>query len=141
MTDRAFPPAGRELHSLLMGFKSALYDSNTRLYAYPYHFDELQRLVESRPTLGVLYLEVSDFNRVEWLCGWQTFDEILASLAGELDRLKGTSYPPNAILSSVGVHGGGFVLFVPENFLGSEVSLSDLEAMAGGLARRVHGAV
>src|SRR5262249_43502515 len=114
---------------------------NTRLFAYPFHLDELQKLVESRPILGVLYLEVSDFNRVEWLCGWQTFDQILGSVSHALAGLKGDAYPPSALLAATGVHGGGFLLFIPENFLGSEPSLPDLETMGGGLARRVHGAV
>src|SRR5215471_17010236 len=102
----------RSLRSLLLGLKGALYDANTQLYAFPFHFDALQRLVECCPTLGVLYLEVSDFSRVEWLCGWQTFDEILGSLARELERVRGESYPASALLSSAGVHGGGFLLFL-----------------------------
>src|SRR5437867_12970747 len=122
MSQAEIAESGRDMRSALMGLKSALYDSNTGLYAYPYYFDHLQRMVEYRPILGVLYFEVFDFDRIEWLCGWQTFDEILRSLAGELSALRGESYPPGALLASAGVHGGGFLIFLAENFLGSEPS-------------------
>jgi EAL domain-containing protein (putative c-di-GMP-specific phosphodiesterase class I)/GGDEF domain-containing protein len=132
---------GKDWHCVLLGLKSALYDSNTGLFAYPYYFDRLQRLVEFRPTLGVLYLEVSDFDRIEWLCGWQTMDEILKGVAEELSLVKGTAYPSSGFLASSGVYGGSFLVFVPENFVGSEPSLTDLEAMAGGVSRKVHSAI
>ncbi|MCI0658100.1 MAG: EAL domain-containing protein [Acidobacteria bacterium] len=141
MSKDEFAELGKDWRCVLLGLKSALYDSNTGLFAYPYHFDRLQRLVEYRPTLGLLYLEVSDFDRIEWLCGWQTMDEILKCLAGELTALQGTAYPATGLLASAGVHGGGFLVFLPENFVGSEPSLEDLEAMARGLSRKVHSAV
>ena len=132
---------GRDLRSQLLGFKSALFDPNTSLYAYPYHFDHLQRLVEYRPALGLIYLKVFDFDRIEWLCGWQAFDDILRAMALAAEQLKGSAYPPSALLASGGIHGGGFLLFLPENFLGSEPSLADLEAIAAALARKLHAAV
>src|SRR5512141_878874 len=74
----------RDLHASFLALKSALFDRNTGLYAFPYHFDELQRMVEWRPSLGLVHLEVFDFEKVEWLCGWQTFDGILRGMAREL---------------------------------------------------------
>ncbi len=132
---------GRDLRSMLLGYKSALYDPNTSLYAYPFHFDDLQRMVEYRPALGLIYLRVFDLDRIEWLCGWEVFDAILREMAQEAARLHGSTYPPGSLLASTGIHGGGFVLFLPENFLGSEPSLADLEAIAAALARKLHGAV
>jgi len=134
-------PRGKDSQRLLLGLKSALFDSNTNLFATPYHFDTLRRLMEFRPTLGVVYLEVSDFDRMEWLCGWQALDGILRSMALELSSLRGAAYPASGLAACAGVHAGGFLVFLPENFTGSEPSLPDLEAMAGGLTRRIHATI
>ncbi|PYQ13451.1 MAG: hypothetical protein DMH00_04335 [Acidobacteria bacterium] len=134
-------PGAPDPRRVLLGLRSALYDGNTGLYAFPYHFDQLQRMVEYRPTLGILSLEIFDFDRIEWLCGWQTFDAILKGMAEALAALKGSAYPVSGLLASAGVHGGAFLLFLPENFLGSELSLADLETMAGRISRKIHRAI
>jgi EAL domain-containing protein (putative c-di-GMP-specific phosphodiesterase class I) len=131
----------RDWHRVVLGLKSALFDANTQLFAVPYHFDPLRRLLEYRPTLGVLYVEVSDCDRIEWLCGWEALDETLRTLALELCALKGTAYPASGLAACAGVHAGGFLVFLPENFTGSEPSLQDLEAMAGGVARKMQEAI
>jgi len=126
-----------DLRASFLELKSALFDRNTGLYAFPYHFDELQRMVEWRPSLGLVHLEVFDFEKVEWLCGWQAFDGILRGMAQELRALRGQTYPSSALLSISGVHGASFILFVPETHRGGEPRLEDLEALAGGLRRRL----
>jgi len=135
--DHATRSGDGDLRASFLELKSALFDRNTGLYAFPYHFDELQRMVECRPGLGLLYLEVFDFERVEWICGWQAFDAILRGMSEELRALRGTGYPASGLLSLSGVHGGSFILFVPETFLGTEPNLAELEAMAGGIRRRL----
>jgi EAL domain-containing protein (putative c-di-GMP-specific phosphodiesterase class I)/GGDEF domain-containing protein len=117
--------------------KSALFDRNTGLYAYFYHFDDLQALVERRPGLGVLHLEVFHLDRIERLCGWETFDRVIMRMAGELRALRGVAYPETALLATCGRHGGRFVLFIPENFEGSEVAPGDLEVMTGRIRREL----
>ncbi len=126
-----------DLRASFLELKSALYDRNTELYTFPTYFDDLQRMVEWRPTLGLVHLEVFDFERVEWLCGWQAFDGILRAMARELRALRGRAYPASALLTISGVHGGSFILFVPESFRGAEPGLADLEAMAAEIRRRV----
>ncbi|HEV8376350.1 MAG TPA: hypothetical protein VGR38_09005, partial [Candidatus Polarisedimenticolia bacterium] len=84
---------GDDPRRILLGLRSALYDGNTGLYAFPYHFDELQRMMEFRSTLGVVYLEIFDFDRIEWLCGWQSFDGILKGMAEEVTSQRGLAYP------------------------------------------------
>jgi len=134
------PPAGRapsDWQSSFLELKSALFDRNTGLYAFPYHFDQLQRMVEWRPTLGVISAEIYDFERVEWLCGWQAFDGILAAMARELATLRGKAYPASALLAASGVHGGSFLLFLSESRRALEPDLQDLEATAGDVRRRL----
>src|SRR4030095_1926212 len=135
------PFLAEEQRRLLLGLRTALYDGNTGLYAFPYHFDELQRMVEFRSTLGVVYLEIFDFDRIEWLCGWQSFDEILKGMAETLTAERGSAYPSCGLATSGGVHGGAFVLFRPENFAGSETTLAELEIVSCALVRKVHAAV
>jgi EAL domain-containing protein (putative c-di-GMP-specific phosphodiesterase class I) len=125
------------LRTSFLELKSALFDTNTGLHAFPYHFDDLQRMVEWRPGLGVVHLEVFDFERVEWLCGWQVFDSILARMSRILRDLRGKDYPSNALLTVSGVHGGSFILFMPESSRGAEPSLEDLEATAGRVRRHM----
>lgn len=135
------PFLAEDQRRMLLGLRSALYDGNTGLYAFPYHFDELQRMVEFRSTLGVVYLEIFDFDRIEWLCGWQSFDELLKGMAETLTAERGSAYPSCGLAASVGVHGGAFLLFLPENFAGSETTLADLEMVSCALVRKVHAAV
>ncbi len=135
MPDPTTRSGGGDLRASFLELKSALYDRNTGLYAFPYHFDELQRMVESRPGLGLVYLDVLDFERVEWLCGWQAFDAILQGMSRKLRELRGTGYPASGLLSLSGVHGSGFLLFVPETVPGAEPNLPAMETMAGGLRR------
>ena len=52
------PFLAEDQRRMLLGLRSALYDGHTGLYAFPYHFDELQRMVDFRSTLGVVYLEL-----------------------------------------------------------------------------------
>jgi EAL domain-containing protein (putative c-di-GMP-specific phosphodiesterase class I) len=137
MGGRGAPGGGDDLRASFLELKSALFDQNTQLYAFPYHFDDLQRMVEWRPTLGLLHLEVFDFERVEGICGWQLFDSILGEMALELRALRGPAYPRSGLLTISGVHGGAFILFLPETFQGSEPSLSDLEGMAADIRRRL----
>jgi len=127
--------------ALLLELKSALFDQNTGLYSYPYHFDELQRMVEWKPTVGVVYLEMFDFDRIEWLCGWQVFDGILERIARELRALRGRAFPVSALLTLSGVHGGGFILFLPECGPREEMGLPALEVIAARVGARVRTAV
>jgi EAL domain-containing protein (putative c-di-GMP-specific phosphodiesterase class I)/GGDEF domain-containing protein len=126
-----------DLRASFLELKSALFDRNTGLYAVPYHFDDLQRMVEWRPALGLLHLELSDFERVEWLCGWQAFDGILSAMAEALRAMRGGTYPSSGLLAVAGVHGGTFILFLPETSHGTEPGLTDLEASAGAVRRRL----
>ena len=137
MTDHGHRAGNADLRASFLELKSALFDRNTGLYAFPYYFDPLQRMAEFRPTLGLVVLEVFDFERVEWLCGWQAFDSILACMSREIRALSGTAYPSSALLTLSGVHGGSFILFVPETLPGAEPGLAELEAMAGGIRRHL----
>lgn len=131
-------PAGHgDLRTAFLEMKSVLFDRNTGLYAYPYHLDSLLQMMEWRPTLGVLLLELSEFDRVEWACGWQVCDRILERMASELQGLRGQTYPAGALLSVSGVHGGSFLLFLSESLEGKELDVADLDATAGKLRRRL----
>jgi EAL domain-containing protein (putative c-di-GMP-specific phosphodiesterase class I)/GGDEF domain-containing protein len=141
MTEAEPPPMDDRYHALLLELKSALFDQNTGLYAYPFHFDELQRMVEWRPTVGVVFLEVFDFDRIEWLCGWQVFDGILERIAREMRTLRGRIFPASGLLTLSGVHGGGFILFLPECGAGEAPTLPALEVVAAKVEARVRAAV
>ena len=69
-------PAGYRAGYLKL--KSVLFDRTTGLPAFPVLFDRLRTLLDERPRLGVLHVEVVDLELVESLYGWQVFDRIVA---------------------------------------------------------------
>jgi len=131
------PIPNENLRAFFLDMKRGLYDRNTGLYSYQYHFDDLQQMAERRPALGVVHLEISGLDRIEGSCGWQVFDRILERVARELQALRGFLYPPSGLLSVIGVHGGSFLLFLSETLRGGELTGAELGTVAGKIRQRL----
>ena len=69
--------------------------------------------------------------------GWQVFDELLRTVAATLDGMRGTVFPEQAVLTLDGVGAERFVLFLPADAHGAEVTAPWLEAVAGAIRSRL----
>lgn len=114
--------------------KSALHDRNTDLGSFHVHFAALRSHFETVREMGVLTVGLGELSQVESIYGWQVFDGILQRVAGTLESMRGSLLPDQTLLTMDGVAAGRFVLFLPRDHTGGEVTSSTLEALATSLA-------
>jgi EAL domain-containing protein (putative c-di-GMP-specific phosphodiesterase class I) len=89
----ALSPAEADYYRLRtewLRYKSHLYDSLTGLPALPAVIEDIRRLVESRWSVEVLYLDLGRSGGHEAKVGWQEYDETVRRFAGLLAGLRQT---------------------------------------------------
>lgn len=128
-----FPPArsdvGLPLRARFLRLKSVLHDQVTGLDAYPLHIDELHLLADERP-VGVIAVELPTLVQLETVHGWEVCDRFLKQVADRLRSLRGQGMPDGLRVALDGVHGTGFLVFLPEICGGREVREESLGAAA-----------
>jgi EAL domain-containing protein (putative c-di-GMP-specific phosphodiesterase class I)/GGDEF domain-containing protein len=117
--------------------KSVLYDRATGLPAFPVLFDELHAMLDSRREIGVLHVEVANLEMVESLYGWQTFDRIVARVAGLLRDAVGQELPADTLLAVNGVAGDRFACFLPQQPTGADVDEPFLGSAGRSICQRL----
>jgi EAL domain-containing protein (putative c-di-GMP-specific phosphodiesterase class I) len=125
-----------ELHRLRAEFfrlKSALHDRNTDLSSFHVHFPELRSHFENLRSVGVVVVGLGELSQVEAIYGWQVFDRLLRRVGKELDGLRGGLLPHGCLLAVDGIAAGRFVLFVPRDGAGQEVSAAYLEGLVNSI--------
>jgi EAL domain-containing protein (putative c-di-GMP-specific phosphodiesterase class I)/GGDEF domain-containing protein len=120
-------------HRGYLKLRSVLFDRVTGLPAYPMLIERLRGWLDSRRAVGVIHLEVENLSVVESLYGWQTFDRIVARIAGVLVDGLGDALPAGTESSVDGVAGGRFAIFIPGRHDGAEVDARFLSESAGRL--------
>jgi len=117
--------------------RRALIDEATGLPAFQVHFDALRRMLDARPTVGVVHLEIEEIARVESLYGWQVLDQVVGHVARALECAVGAELPAGTLLALCGVAGDRFLAFVPELPGGLDVDGPGLGQLAGALGRHL----
>ena len=93
--------------------KSLFSDKDTGLNSYLYHLEEIRALFEKEALLGIIYINISNFNKLENIYGWQVSDDILVKFATILRELPDDIADPRVILAQTTTHTEEFLLFLP----------------------------
>jgi EAL domain-containing protein (putative c-di-GMP-specific phosphodiesterase class I)/GGDEF domain-containing protein len=125
------------LRAEYLRLKSALQDRNTGLSSFHAHFPGLRSHFEHVRSVGVVVVGLGDLSQVEAIYGWQVFDRLLRRVGEELEALRAGLLPQGSLLAMDGISAGRFVLFVPRDRAGEEVSPAYLEGLANSLRVRL----
>jgi EAL domain-containing protein (putative c-di-GMP-specific phosphodiesterase class I) len=122
-------------------FKSHLFDALTGLPALPAVIEEIRRLLESRRTLEVLYLDLGRSGWHETKLGWAAYDSAVKTFAGLLGGLRDRGViGPDEVACLHTVRSDRFLVFLAgdERSLGSaprrDRVLGELQAALRGAA-------
>lgn len=121
----------RSMESLLnevVALKAALYDGNTGLPSYPTLFEPLKQMCQNQ-FLGVIYLGLSDQERVEAVFGFERYEEVLRRASALLQEYSRTRYDDSLLVAQRGAFNDEFCVFVPYERL-ARSPLHNLEALA-----------
>jgi EAL domain-containing protein (putative c-di-GMP-specific phosphodiesterase class I) len=133
MPERFTPEDYYQVKTDLLKLRSALHDPNTGLASYHARLGELRAHFDGARRMGVLVVSVGDLSHLESIYGWQVFDEVLRTVAATLEEMRGGALPADVLLALDAIGSERFVLFVPRDGRGGEVSPSLLEAMAAAV--------
>ena len=111
-------------------FKGAVFDPITGLYSLPILFDRIRGLLERVDQVGVFSLEIAGWDRLETQAGWNHLDRLRVRIVDTLVGLRDTHLGRDVILASTALHGGEFLIFLPELPGGHAVSLPRMDAVA-----------
>lgn len=139
MNDKKRPPGVKARYLKL---KSLFTDQATGISSVLLHMDELRSRFDRHPTIGVIYLSISNFDEIENNYGWQTSDGVLQRI-GTLLREVVAEMSPTSILARSDIFREEFVILLAEPPGGGEVKVEVLEPLAveieGSLQDRILG--
>lgn len=121
----------RSAESLLndiVALKAALYDANTGLPSYASCFEPLKQMCQNQ-FLGVIYLGLSDQERVEAVFGFERYEEVLRRAAARLQDYNRERYDESLLISQRSAYNDEFCVFVPYDRL-ARSPLHNLEELA-----------
>ena len=101
-----------ELRAEWLKLRGCLYDPNTGLPALPAVVDGVRRRLEDGERIGTLFVELASEERVEEVCGWQSYDRLLRQVAQVLEGFRERALQPRDTLAIVGIRGDAFLMFV-----------------------------
>jgi len=93
-------------------YKSRLYDKATGLPTLGAVIEEVRKLSEESPEVGVILLAVDRSLHLEEIHGWQYYDAFLASAVERLEGSRGRIIAPQDIIAVNGIRGDQIWLFV-----------------------------
>jgi EAL domain-containing protein (putative c-di-GMP-specific phosphodiesterase class I) len=97
-------------------YKSQLFDGLTGLPALPAVLEDVRRIVESRGSADVVYIDLGRSGGHETKLGWAAYDGAVREFAGVLVALQGDGVlSPRDIVSLHTVRSDRFVLFLAES--------------------------
>jgi EAL domain-containing protein (putative c-di-GMP-specific phosphodiesterase class I) len=121
-------PDHRDIHTEILSLKASLFDSVTRFPAYSATFEHLKQMAQDR-LLGLVFLQLSDLERVEAIFGFQRYEEILKRTARQVEVVNQTRFDGALLPTMRGVFDDEFCVFVPCEML-TESPQTALQAVA-----------
>ncbi len=101
-----------ELRAEWLKLRGYLFDPNTGLPALPAVLEDVRRRLEDGEPMGLIYLDLASGERLEVICGWQTYDRMLKQVTAALLEFRGRSLTPRDAVAMTAVRGDEFLLFV-----------------------------
>ncbi len=124
MGDRSVESLVNEVLTL----RAALYDANTGLPSFPASFEALKQMCQNQ-FLGVIYLGLSDQERMEAVFGFERYEGVLKSAAERLQGYNESLFDGSLLVTQRGAFNDEFCVFVPYDRL-ARSPLHNLEKVA-----------
>lgn len=105
-------PSQYVLQAEWLRFKSRLYDRATGLPTLGAVIEEVRKLSEESPEVGVILLAVDRSLHLEEIHGWQYYDAFLATAVERLEQCRGGIIASEDIIAINGIRGDQIWLFV-----------------------------
>jgi EAL domain-containing protein (putative c-di-GMP-specific phosphodiesterase class I) len=115
-----------------------LFDPTTGLPALPAVIEDVRRRLEAGESIGLIYVDLSSGDRVESVCGWQTYDRLLKQVTVALLEFRDRALSPQDSVALTAVRGDGFLLFAGAR-PGEELDERRLTLLRERLAEDLHG--
>jgi EAL domain-containing protein (putative c-di-GMP-specific phosphodiesterase class I) len=123
----------KDIQTEILSLRSSLIDANTHLPAYPVCFEELKQMTQNR-FLGLVFLQISDMDRVEAIFGFQRYEDVLRRASLQISAINQGQFGGALLPTQRGVYDDQFCVFVPYEILAAS-PLPSLEDIAEKLYR------
>lgn len=127
----------KEVRNELLALRASLFDDNTRFPAYAACFDQLKQMTRDH-LLGVVYIQVSDMERVESAFGFERYETLLKKAAAQIQEMNAAEFGGALLLAQRGIYDDQFCVFVPHHLL-TRSALPSLEKIAKRLYMALEG--
>lgn len=101
-----------ELRAEWLKLRGYLFDPNTGLPALPAVIEDVRRRIEGGESIGLIYLDLSSGERLESICGWQTYDRLLKQVTASLLEFRDRALTPLDSVALTAVRSDEFLVFV-----------------------------
>lgn len=100
-----------ELRAEWLQLRGCLFDPTTGLPALPAVIEQVRRRLEDGEAIGLIYLDLASGERLESICGWQTYDRLLRQVSATLLSFRERALTPHDPVAVTAVRGDEFVIF------------------------------
>ena len=101
-----------ELRAEWLKLRGYLFDPNTGLPALPAVIEDVRRRLEDGEAIGLIYLDLSTGERLEAICGWQTYDRLLKQVTATLMEFRERALTSRDSVALTAVRGDEFLIFI-----------------------------
>lgn len=105
------------------GLESLLYDRATNLPTVPVLMDRLREILIEEGALGIIYIDIEQFESIEAEYGWAYFDELMRKVASVVKEATDSSFQ-EADLTMNRVGASSFYIFLPKQVIGEGIDAS-----------------
>ncbi len=111
-----------KLKADILRFKSVLYDDNTSLPILNAELDNIKKMLTREKKMCCVYVTIGKENMLEQIYGWESYDEIIRLLVGNVKECISHLFikPPIIVMSSI--KGDGIFIFFSEWNAGNEIT-------------------
>lgn len=101
-----------ELRAEWLKLRGYLFDPNTGLPALPAVIEDVRRRIEGGESIGLIYIDLSSGERLESICGWQTYDRLLKQVTASLLEFRDRALTQLDSVALTAVRSDEFLVFV-----------------------------
>ena len=105
-----------ELRAEWLKLRGYLFDPNTGLPALPAVIEDVRRRIEGGESIGLIYVDLSSGERLESICGWQTYDRLLKLVTVCLLEFRDRALTPLDSVALTAVRSDEFLVFLGPRF-------------------------
>lgn len=124
--------------SLENALRHLLFDEVTELPSLPLLIPKVQAMLESHENLGIMYINIVRFSRIEEIYGYEAFDQIMCLIGDHLKNMKGKELRSDDSLAYLSISGNAFVIVLSPPRDEKVLRIKDLEAVKTKIERSIN---